>query len=263
MKKTNWIGVLFVSGLLVSCTPKPFSKLVFHDEFNGNGLPDKALWNYEEGYIRNGEKQYYTVGRLENCYQKDGYLHLVIRNDSALIDGKIRPITSASVHTKSKGRWLYGKIEVRAKLPSCLGTWPAIWMLPAVNHYGKWPKSGEIDIMEHVGYDPEKIHFTVHSEKYNHTKNTQLSRTINCLAATSDFHVYGLEWRKDRLVWYFDGEQQYSVEKTEDTKEAWPFDQAFYLILNSAFGGGWGGQKGVDLARLPQEYLIDYVRVYQ
>ncbi|GHT76845.1 hypothetical protein FACS189463_2670 [Bacteroidia bacterium] len=237
--------------------------MVFHDEFNGEGLPDAALWGYEKGYIRNGEKQYYVVERLENSYQKDGYLHLVIRNDSAEIDGKIRPVTSASVHTKKKGEWQYGKIEVRAKLPSSLGTWPAIWMLPAVNSFGKWPKSGEIDIMENVGYDPLKIHFTVHSEKYNHTKNTQLTHSFECATAVSDFHIYTLEWQKNRIVWYFDGEKRYSVEKTEDSWEAWPFDQAFYLILNSAFGGGWGGQKGVDFTQLPQEYLIDYVRVYQ
>jgi beta-glucanase (GH16 family) len=237
--------------------------LVFDEPFDGEGLPDDRSWAYEEGYVRNGEKQYYTVARQENCYLKDGYLHLVIRNDSAEIDGQTVPVTSASIRTKGKQEWLYGRVEVRAKLPSCLGTWPAIWMMPATPSYGKWPKSGEIDIMEHVGYDPDRIHFTIHTEKYNHIKETQKSHAIQTPTATTEFHIFAMQWDEQRIEWFMDGEKQYAVENTESGWEAWPFDQPFYLILNAAFGGGWGGKNGVDLSQLPQEFIIDYVRVYQ
>lgn len=239
-----------------------FSKLVFEDNFNTIGLPDTLYWSFESGYVRNGELQYYTSYRTENCYQKDGLLHIVTLNDSAKIEGAVRPITSSSIYSKSS--WSYCKIEVRAKLPSCLGTWPAIWMMPIDNSYGEWPKSGEIDIMEHVGYEPNSIHYAVHSESYNHTKDNQKRHTIDCPTSYSEFHIYALEWHPDRIEWYLDGVKQYSVKKEKGAKwSAWPFDQPFYLILNSAFGGGWGGRNGVNTADLPQEYLIDYVRIYQ
>lgn len=267
MKKINAITlfILFVSLTLTqpgfAC--KPFSKLVFEDEFNGKGLPDKTYWSYEEGYVRNGEKQYYTVKRTENTYQKDGFLHLVLLNDSAAIDGVVRPVTSASLITKGKKDWKYCKVEVRAKLPSCLGTWPAIWMMPVKDTYGNWPKSGEIDIMEHVGYEPEKVHYAIHTDKYNHTKNNQKNFSVACPTSYSEFHIYGLEWTKNKISWYLDGKLQFSVKKNESGWSAWPFDHPFYLILNAAFGGGWGGQKGVDVTQLPQVFVIDYVRVYQ
>jgi beta-glucanase (GH16 family) len=247
----------------MSLARKPFSKLVFRDEFSGKGLPNDTLWGYEEGYVRNGEMQFYTVKRQENCYQKDGYLHIVLLNDSALIDSKICPVTSASIISKGKKAWKYCKVEVRAKLPASLGTWPAIWMMPEKDNYGDWPKSGEIDIMEHVGYEPDNIHFAIHSNKYNHTKDNQKRHTVACPASYTDFHVYGLEWTKNEIKWFLDGKLQYSVTKDEKGWSAWPFDRPFYLILNSAFGGGWGGRNGVDITKLKQEYIIDYVRVYQ
>jgi beta-glucanase (GH16 family) len=264
MKKTGLFLLALCAGwLLTGCAPKTFSKLIFEDHFNGEGLPDGRFWGYEEGYIRNGEKQYYTVARPENCFMENGFLHLVVRNDSALIDGKIRPITSASIHTKGKKEWKYGKIEIRAKLPGCLGTWPAFWMMPVTDIYGKWPKSGEIDIMENVGYEPDKLHYTIHSEKYNHTKDTQKTHSVECSTATTGFHVFALQWSEKRFEWFLDGEKQYTIEKTEDGWEAWPFDHPFYLLINSAFGGGWGGKKGIDLSQLPQDFVIDYVKVYQ
>ena len=248
---------------LAAWARKPFSKLVFKDEFTGKGLPNNNLWGFEEGYVRNGEMQYYTVKRIQNCFQKDGFLHIVILNDSANISGKIHPVTAASITTKGKKAWKYCKVEVRAKLPSCLGTWPAIWMMPEKDIYGKWPKSGEIDIMEHVGYNPNKLHYNIHSDKYNHTKNNQRNRSIECTTISTDFHIYGLEWTENKISWYLDNKLQFSVDNTEPGWSAWPFDQPFYLILNAAFGGGWGGQQGVDLTKLKQELIIDYVRVYQ
>jgi beta-glucanase (GH16 family) len=244
--------------------PKGYSKLVFQDEFNSDGLPDSTRWGFEEGYVRNGEKQYYTVKRIENAFQKDGCLHLTARNDSALIEGKIQPITSASIHTKNTFNWKYGWIDVRAKLPVVLGTWPAIWLMPKENTYGRWPKSGEIDIMEHVGYDPEKVNYAIHTEAFNHTKKNGKGSNAFCPTCYTDFHVYGLEWTSDHLVWYLDGRKRFVLEKPHDANwESWPFDHPFYLILNLAFGGGWGGSKGIDPEGLPQEFIIDYVRIFQ
>jgi beta-glucanase (GH16 family) len=256
-----------------SCTAQPniqpfsgsgkYTQLVWHDEFEGNGLPDAAKWSYEKGYIRNNELQYYAEKRQENARLQGGCLIITAINDSAVIDGARRPVSSASVTTKGKGEWLYGRVETRAKVPSCLGTWPAVWMMPAKNTYGGWPRSGEIDIMEFVGYTPDKLYFNVHTEKYNHTKNTGRGTNITASQPDKNFNVYAVEWFPDRIDWFFNEEKVFSVENSEKGWEAWPFDHPFYLILNFAFGGAWGGAQGVDLSALPQQFVIDYVRVFQ
>lgn len=244
--------------------PKGYTKLVFQDEFTGIGLPDKTKWNFEKGYVRNSEKQYYASKRLANSIQKDGFLYLIALNDSATIDGKMHPITSASIHTKNTFNLKYGKVEVRAKLPMCLGTWPAIWLMPVESIYGSWPKSGEIDIMEHVGYEPERINYAIHTQAFNHMKKNGKGSNAFCPSCYTDFHVYGLEWHEDRVEWYLDGRKRFVIDKPKNaTWEIWPLDQPFYFILNLAFGGGWGGTKGVDIEGLPQEYVIDYVRIFQ
>jgi beta-glucanase (GH16 family) len=262
--------------------PDGYTRLVFNDEFNGQGLPDNTKWGYEEGFIRNGEKQYYTVGRLENCYQQDGALHIVCRNDSALIRNAILnlqwndywpirrkdtivAVTSASIHTKNTAAWTYCRVEVRAKLPLCKGTWPAIWMMPQTDTYGYWPSSGEIDIMEHVGYDPNKVYYTLHCQTYNSGTNPNpRSSSANCFNVNTEWHVFALEWHEDRFEWYLDGERKFRYKKQSgDDWRKWPFMHPFYLILNTGFGGGWGGREGIDLNGLPQDYVIDYVRVFQ
>ena len=241
--------------------PSGYTKMVFNDEFNEGEAPDASKWVYEHGHLRNGEMQYYT-DRKENCYVKDGLLHIVARNDSAVVDGEARSVTSSSIETRGKHSWKYCYVEVRAKIPACLGSWPAIWMMPENDVYGDWPKSGEIDIMEHVGYEPEKVHYAVHSYKYNHQINTQKNHQVP-RNVVGEFHTFAFEWKEDRLSWILDGEVMFTVEKDEDGWEAWPFDQNFHLKLNFAFGGGWGGQQGVNLKQLPQDYQIDYVRVFK
>ena len=243
--------------------PSGYERMVFCDEFDTGSMPDTTKWVYEKGYLRNGEMQYYTVGRKDNCYIEDGKLHLTARNDSATIDGKVRPVTSTSLVTHGKHSWKYCYVEVRAKLPASLGTWPAIWMMPENSVYGSWPRSGEIDIMEHVGYNPRNIHYSIHSYKYNHVKNTQKTHWVVRNDAAGEYHTFAFEWKENRMSWILDGQVQYTVVKDEDGWEAWPFDQNFYLILNLAFGGGWGGQQGVNLNSLPQHYVIDYVRIFQ
>ena len=149
-------------------------ELVWADEFNGKGLPDQSKWDYEVGFIRNREKQYYTKARLENARVENGMLIIESRKEKY----EKGDYTSASLHTRYKAKWLYGRIEVRAKLPTGRGMWPAIWMLGA--NYGKvrWPACGEIDIMENVGFNPDMIHANVHTKAYNHVKRTNKGSKI-------------------------------------------------------------------------------------
>ena len=241
-----------------------FTKLVWFDEFDKDGLPNSEKWGYEKGYIRNRELQYYTVARRENAEVKEGYLVITARRDNTVIDGEVREITSASLTTRGKGDWQTGRIEVRAKVPPGLGTWPAIWMLPTQSKYGGWPRGGEIDIMEYVGYEPNKFHFFLHTGKYNHTRGTGRGTAVTLeKPAAEDFHVFAVEWSEERIDWFLDDKKVHTVENNEPGWEAWPFDQEFYLILNFAFGGAWGAAKGVDSDLLPLEYKIDYVRVFQ
>ena len=240
-----------------------FQKLVWSDEFNGNGLPDSTKWGFEKGYLANHELQYYTVGRLQNILLKDGLLQITARNDSLKNGNEVYPITSARINTKGKADWTYGRIEVRAQFPSSLGTWPAIWMLGSDIDQTGWPACGEIDILEHVGYMPDTVHFNVHTEKYNHVKHTNKGTKLFYKAPYSDFHVYAIEWFPDHIDWYMDAKKVFTYTNEKTGVAAWPFDKPQYLILNLAFGGDWGGSKGINLASLPQTFLIDYVRVYE
>ena len=237
--------------------------LVWSDEFNYTGLPANEKWNYETGYVRNKELQYYTQKREKNAYLSNGMLTITAINDSLKIADKIFPITSASITTNGKKEWTYGRFEVRAKLPSSLGTWPAIWMLGNNISTAGWPKCGEIDILEHVGYMPDTVHFNVHTAKYNHVKRTGKGIKVWSPSSRTEFHVYAIEWFKDRIDWYMDDKKVFTYANEGEGEESWPFDKPQYLILNLAFGGAWGGTKGVQTTSLPQKFVIDYVRVYQ
>lgn len=247
--------------------PSGYTKLVWNDEFNGAGLPDSTKWDYEQGYVRSSELQYYTRKRLENAYQQDGLLHLVSRCDSSVIDGAMRPITSASIITKGKAAWLYGYVEVRAKVPYLqgIGTWPAIWMMPRDDFYGYWPRSGEIDIMEYVASDYRNVHFSQHSYKYNNIDGANLHKTksVYCPTAYTEFHTYGLQWTPETMIWYLDGVAKFQVNNVDHLWNSWPFNKPFYLLLNLAMGG-WGGSTNYGLLKdNPQDYQIDYVRIFQ
>jgi beta-glucanase (GH16 family) len=234
--------------------------LIWEDNFDYKGLPSEKYWDYEEGYIRNHEAQYYTRGRLENARVENGHLIIEARKD----DWNEKPITSASLNTYGKQSMLYGRIEVRAKLPTGVGTWPAIWMLGNSYREGtRWPDCGEIDIMENVGFDPNVIHAYVHTKAYNHAIGTAKGNKITTEKPWENFHVYAVEWYEDRLEFYFDDECYFVFENERKGSDVWPFDKPHYLILNLAIGGGWGGQKGIDDNIFPQKYYIDYVRVYR
>lgn len=240
---------------------KSAPRLIWGDEFNYTGEPDTTKWNYDLGGHGwgNNELQYYT-NNSKNVRVENGNLVIEARKDSL----ENRAYTSTRIVSKKKGDWLYGKIEVRAKLPKGKGTWPAIWMLSTDWKYGAWPASGEIDIMEHVGYDPEVVHGTVHTEAYNHTKQTQKEGKITVSGAQEDFHIYAVEWREDKMDFLVDNKLYHTiVREPKDDYKGWPFDQKFHLLMNLAVGGNWGGAKGIDESIWPQRLEIDYVRVYE
>ena len=234
-------------------------KMTFSDEFNLPGSPSRALWRFETGShgFGNHELQNYTDGDPRNVFIKDGLLHIVARKDDSQPKGY-----SAARMNQARG-FLYGRLEVRAKLPPGRGLWPAIWLMPDSSTYGGWPKSGEIDLMENVGYDPDSVHFTIHTEKYNHVKGTQKARVLFDRTLYSSFHDYALEWSPDSLVFFMDDKQVFTYKNEHAGFTSWPYNKAFHLILNVAVGGDWGGKMGVDPEIFPATMLVDYVRVFQ
>ena len=238
---------------------------VWCDEFLYTGSPDSTKWileNKGDGF-GNNELQYYTP-RLDNAKVENGVLTITVKKEKYYN----RNYTSAKLMSRGKGDFLYGKIEVRAKLPKGKGTWPAIWMMPTDSIYGGWPNSGEIDIMEHVGYDMNRIHGTVHTENYNHVKGTQVGKSTVVSDVYNNYHVYAIEWDTNSIKWFVDGKMYHEFKNDEnmnpDNSSAnWPFDQKFYLILNVAFGGNWGGAQGIDQNFVESRMIVDYVRVYQ
>ena len=236
-------------------------KLVWSDEFEYSGLPDDTKWSYDVGGHGwgNNELQYYTEARTENVRVENGVLTIEARKENFEGSG----YTSTRLVSRNKGDWKYGRFEIRAKLPRGRGTWPAIWMLPTDWLYGGWPASGEIDIMEHVGYDMNRIHGTIHTEAFNHTKGTQVGNSIVANDVDTEFHVYTLDWWPDRIDIFLDGEKYFTVSDNGTGFAAWPFDQRFHLLLNIAVGGSWGGAQGVDDSIFPQRMEVDYVRVYE
>ncbi len=237
--------------------------LVWSDEFDYNGLPDPKKWSYDtQGNATgwgNNELQYYTASRLKNAEVKDGFLSITAYRE----DYEGFKYTSARLVTRQKGDWLYGRVEVKAKLPDGRGMWPAIWMLPTDWSYGDWPASGEIDIMENVGYDPYKIVGTVHTESYNHSIGTQRGATTTVQSCYSDFHIYAVEWEAREIRFYVDDLLYFTFKNEGTGYKAWPFDKRFHLLLNVAVGGNWGGAQGVDDSVFPRTMVVDYVRVYQ
>lgn len=239
--------------------------LVWQEEFNDfssdNGkpaMPNTTRWSYETGDHGwgNNEIQNYVAGvsGIDTCtIVSDGTLKIIAKK-------KGREVISARLNTLQS--WTYGYFEARLKLPVGKGTWPAFWMLP--RDFKTWPEDGEIDIMEEVGVRPNWTSSAIHTAAYNHKKGTHKTGEQYIPTAESEFHVYGLEWTPDYIKGYVDGKAHfiYHNDKAGD-KTTWPFDKPFYLKLNLAWGGDWGGMKGVDETALPATYEVDYVRVYQ
>ena len=150
------------------------------------------------------------------------------------------------------------------KLPGGRGSWAAFWMMPEESKYGIWPNSGELDIMEYVGYDPTVVHGSVHTNSYNHLLGTQKTDSIIVPTCETSYHVYAMEWYPTNISFFVDDINYFTFYKDVDaTWEEWPFDEEFFIIINIAVGGFWGGAYGVNDAIFPQQMVIDYVRVYQ
>lgn len=240
---------------------EPAYKLVWSDEFDYSGLPDATKWSYDVGGHGwgNGESQFYTNARLKNAEVKNGLLHITaIKED---FEGK--NYTSARLVTKAKGDWLYGQIVVRAKLPDGYGMWPAIWMLPTDRNYGGGFESGEIDIMENLGYLPHFIVATVQTKLFNHMQGTHKQSAIAITDCYTEFHDYILEWEPSELRFYVDKQLYFAYKNDLAGFHSWPFDKRFHLILNVAVGGTYGGALGIDDRIFPRTMIVDYVRVFQ
>ncbi|MGL5785487.1 MAG: family 16 glycosylhydrolase [Bacteroidales bacterium] len=232
--------------------------LIWNDEFNEGTRPDMQRWSYETGNHGwgNNELQNYVAGSVDG-------------NDIASISDGIFKITAQkingtvySIRINTKDSWTYGYFEARLKLPSGKGTWPAFWMMP--KNYSSWPEDGEIDIMEEVGYRPNWVSSAIHTKSYNHKINTEKTGETFLETAQSDFHIYALEWTKDYIKTYVDGNCIFTFPNDgSGNKDTWPFNAPFYIKLNLAWGGDWGGSQGVDESALPATYEIDYIRVYQ
>jgi beta-glucanase (GH16 family) len=235
-------------------------RLVWADEFDTDGRWDETKWNIEihpPGWV-NDELQNY-VDRAENARVENGNLVIEARED---FFGN-QEYSSARLNSAYKGDLLYGRVEVRAKLPKGTGTWPAIWLLATDENYGPWPNSGEIDIMEHVGWDPGIVHATTHCYNFRAAKGTLMTGWTIVPTFGDDMHVYALEWSADLIDVLVDGNKFFTFANDGTGWQSWPFDRRFNIILNLAIGGSWGGVKGVDNSIFPVRMEVDYVRLYE
>lgn len=236
-------------------------KLVWSDEFNAGSRPDTTKWVYNIGTGSNGwgnnEAQYYT-GDSTNARIENGNLIIEARKENK--GGK--SYTSARMITQGKASWTYGRMEIRAKLPKGVGTWPAIWMLGDNITTAGWPACGEIDIMEHVGKDQDMVHWSTHSKLNNWTLGTQRTNKSTIDGVSSAFHVYKIEWSKDFIQFFVDGQLYYTSPNEGKGSDYYPFNAPQFLLLNLAIGGNFGGQT-INDAIFPCRMEVDYVRVYQ
>ena len=235
-------------------------KLSWSDEFDYTGLPDSSKWSYDIGGHGwgNNELQYYTDANLANANVSNGSLKIIARTQKM---GN-RDYTSARLVTRGKGDFTYGKIEIKAKLPAGRGLWPAIWMLGSNHPTVGWPDCGEIDILEHVGFEKDSVFGTIHTKTYNHIKNTQKGKKIFINNPYTEFHIYTLEWTPERMDFLMDGTLFNHIQNEHKTTAEWPFDSPFYLLVNMAVGGNLGGKQGVDTTIFPGVFEVDYIRVY-
>ena len=239
--------------------------LVWNDEFDGPAL-NLEKWSYEIGGHGwgNNELQYYSDDD-STAFIQDGKLVLradIVPQGTGSADN-LRYFSSARLRTSGKGDWRYGRIEVKAKLALGQGIWPAIWMLPTDWMYGGWPESGEIDIMEHVGYDPGRVHGSIHTGSYNHKINTQRGGSRLLDKISSKFYVYAIEWYEDRIDFLIDDAKYFSFQNDgKNDFNTWPFNQRFHLLINIAVGGDWPGSPD-ETTQFPTEMEVEYVRVYE
>jgi beta-glucanase (GH16 family) len=231
-------------------------KLVWQEEFNGTQL-NESDWNFELGDgcpaicgWGNNEKQLYT--KTNHSLQDGNLVIKVVKQDDHY--------TSTRITTAQKREFQYGRMEVKAKIPTGKGIWPAFWMLGSNIKQAGWPKCGEIDILEYVGREPNKVFTSLHTQDSHgntiNTKKTQID------AIEDGFHLYAIDWTKDKIEFFVDNTSVYIFSPEKKDENIWPFDQPFFFIINVAVGGNFGGHD-IDNTIFPQEFLIDYIRVYQ
>jgi len=257
-------AILAIWGSLSCGTPTAHGgwKLCWSDEFNGAFL-DTNNWKFETGNDRgwgNHELEYYT-GRPENAYVSNGLLHIVARKEST--NGFA--YTSARLKTEGSFSQKYGRFEFSAKFPSGQGFWPAFWLMPGDSPYGCWPACGEIDVVENKGNYPAVVQGTIHyADSRGAPVHSSGLYTFLQNDGVTNFHTYDLEWSTNSLQWFVDG-------KLYETQDHWstvaapfpaPFDQPFYIIMNLAVGGDYGGNPDTNTV-FPGEIQVDYVRVYE
>lgn len=236
-------------------------KLVWHDEFDSESLSND--WTYEvqnSGWVNN-ELQNYRKGEIDGKKTVDINNGILGINCFKASDGKIY---SGRIYAHVNQGWQYGYIEASIKLPKGQGTWPAFWMMPVNVDWANegWPKCGEIDIMEEVGANPNYVSSSLHAEGHVHTLGNQVTHEMLCKGAEDGFHTYAIEWTKEKITTYVDGKLQLSY-SSDGTVKNYPYDKPYYIILNLAWGGDWGGYKGINENALPTTMEVDYVRVFQ
>ena len=235
-------------------------EIVWHDEFDTGNQPNAEDWTHEvkpAGWV-NSELQNYVDHRSPAGKAvteiKDGKLRInCFKEDSNIYSGRI--------YAHVDEGWQFGYIEASIKLPKGKGTWPAFWMMP-VNYTG-WPDSGEIDIMEEVGGHANYVSSSLHANAHVHTNGTQVTHEMYLEGAEDAFHTYAIKWTADNITTYVDGQVQLSYDNRGLGHDDWPYNAPFYVILNLAWGGSWGGMYGIDEAALPVTMEVDYVRVFQ
>lgn len=235
-----------------------FSKVpVWSDEFTEASL-DTSKWSFEKGGDGwgNNELQYYTKG--DNLYVENGILKITANKKNS----HTNHYTSSRIVTKDKADWLYGKFIIKAKMPGGRGTWPALWMLPSKGYNAQSSENGEIDILEYVGFEKDLAHFSLHTESYNNRSGNEKTTRKKVKNAEEKFNIYRMDWTPYGIRGYVNGKKYFEYKNNSKGFKFWPFDKKFFLIINLAIGGDWGGFKGVDDKIFPATLEIDYVKVY-
>jgi len=235
-------------------------RLVWSDEFNYTGLPDSNYWDYERGYSRNNEAQFYIKYNLGNSKVENGVLTITALYNK----GDKHPITSASIITLHKVDFCYGRVEVSAKMPVGKGAWPAIWLMGVNRDTVDWPACGEIDVMEWLGRAPQFITGSLYTSTASGKETSQVTPhfVLNYKSLSIRFHTYSIEWDSTAISFYYDDTKYVTYRASQMSKAEWaPFRKPAYLLLNLALGGTSGG--AIDYSRFPFIYQIDYVRYYQ
>ncbi|WDZ93270.1 glycoside hydrolase family 16 protein [Nocardiopsis sp. HUAS JQ3] len=235
--------------------------IVWSDEFDGAAgtAPDPANWNHETGAHGwgNNELQNYTNSRANSALDGQGNLVITARQEA---DGSY---TSARMTTQDKVEHAYGRIEARIKIPRGQGIWPAFWMLGSGFPDTPWPDSGEIDIMENVGYEPHMVHGTVHGPGYSGADGIGSSYTHpQGWSFADDFHTFAVDWSPGSITWSVDGNAYHTLTSADVGGNPWVYDQSFFMILNVAVGGNWPGYPD-GTTQFPQQMVVDYVRIYE